>query len=80
MLKIISGANYAILRGQYNMDDITKPREMIRDKLPYGGAVNIRGEIVWRITKEEHDTMKARVLRLFESNDCMYCPCRSSWL
>jgi len=51
------------------MDDITKPREMIKDKLPYGRAVNIRGEIVWRITKEEHDTIKARVLSLFESND-----------
>lgn len=39
----------------------TKPRELIRDQLPYGGAVNIHGEIVWRITKEEHDAMKARV-------------------
>lgn len=48
------------------MDEITKPRELIRDQLPYGGAVNIRGEIVWRITKEEHDAMKARVLNLFE--------------
>jgi hypothetical protein len=51
------------------MDEITKPRELIRDQLPYGGAVNIRGEIVWRITKEEHDMMKARVLSLFESDD-----------
>jgi hypothetical protein len=51
------------------MDDITKPREFIRDQLPYGGAVNIRGEIVWRITKEEHDAMKARVLKLFEEYD-----------
>ena len=47
----------------------TKPRELIRDQLPYGGAVNIHGEIVWRITKEEHDAMKARVLCLFESDD-----------
>lgn len=45
------------------------PRELIKDQLPYGGAVNIRGEIVWRITKEEHDAMKARVLSLFESDD-----------
>jgi len=46
-----------------------KPRVFIRDQLPYGGAVNIRGEIVWLITKEEHDAMKARVLNLFEEED-----------
>jgi hypothetical protein len=41
----------------------------IKDKLPYGGAVNIRGQIVWRITKKEHDAMKARVLSLFEEDE-----------
>ncbi len=41
----------------------------IRDQLPYGGGVNIRGQIVWRITKEEHDAMKARVLSLFEEDE-----------
>jgi len=46
-----------------------KPYVFIKDKLPYGGAVNIHGEIVWRITKEEHDAMKARVLNLFEEDD-----------
>ncbi len=51
------------------MDEIAKPREFIKDQLPYGGAVNIRGEIVWRITKEEHEAMKARVLSLFENDD-----------
>jgi hypothetical protein len=45
------------------------PRVLIKDQLPYGGAVNIRGEIIWRITKEEHDAMKARVLSLFEDDD-----------
>lgn len=42
---------------------------LIRDQLPYGGAVNIHGKIIWRITKEEHDAMKARVLSLFEDDD-----------
>ena len=51
------------------METSKNPRELIRDQLPYGGAVNIHGEIVWRITKEEHDAMKARVLSLFESDD-----------
>ena len=51
------------------MEEIAKPREFIRDQLPYGGAVNIRGEIVWQITKEEHEAMKARVLSLFENDD-----------
>ena len=51
------------------MEEIVKPREFIRDQLPYGGAVNIRGEIVWQITKEEHEVMKARVLSLFENDD-----------
>lgn len=51
------------------MAETEMPRVMIRDQLPYGGAVNIRGQIVWRITKEEHDAMKERVLRLFEDDD-----------
>jgi hypothetical protein len=51
------------------MNESAKPRVFIKDQLPYGGAVNIRGEIVWRITKEEHDAMKARVLSLFENDD-----------
>ena len=45
------------------------PRVLIRDQLPYGCAVNIHGQIVWRIIKEEHDAMKARVLSLFEDDD-----------
>jgi uncharacterized protein with HEPN domain len=34
--------------------------------LPHGGAVNIRGEIVWRITKEELEEMKERVMSIFD--------------
>jgi len=51
------------------MEEIAGPREFIKDLLPYGGAVNIRGEIVWRITKEEYEAMKTRVLSLFENDD-----------
>ena len=51
------------------MEEIAEPRQFIEDLLPYGGAVNIRGEIVWQITKEEHEVMKARVLSLFENDD-----------
>ena len=51
------------------MEEIAEPREFIKDLLPYGGAVNIRGEIVWRITKEVHEAMKTRVLCLFENDD-----------
>jgi len=36
--------------------------------LPHGGAANIRGEIVWRITKEELEEMKARVMSIFEED------------
>jgi hypothetical protein len=50
-----------------------KPHVFIKDKLPYGGAVNIRGQIVWRITKKEHDAMKARVLSLFEEDEWDSC-------
>ncbi len=51
------------------MTECPKMRRSIRDQMPYGGAVNIQGKIVWRITKEEHDAMKSRVLSLFEDDD-----------
>ena len=41
-------------------------REMIKYKLPYGGAVNMRGEIVWRITKEEYEDLKKRLEDVFD--------------
>ena len=37
--------------------------EMLKDMLPLGGAVNIRGEITWRVTQEEFDEMKKKALR-----------------
>ena len=40
--------------------------EPISKKLPHGGAVNIRGEIVWRITKEELEEMRVRVMSIFD--------------
>lgn len=43
-------------------------REMIRYKLPYGGAVNMRGEIVWRVTKEEYEELKKRLEDIFDEN------------
>jgi hypothetical protein len=35
------------------------------NQLPYGGATNIYGRIVWAVTKEEHDKMMTRINRLF---------------
>jgi len=40
--------------------------EPISKRLPHGGAVNIRGEIVWRITKEEPEEMRVRVMSIFD--------------
>ena len=34
-------------------------------QLPYGGATDIHGCIVWVVTKEEHEKMMARINRLF---------------
>jgi len=43
--------------------------EPISRMLPYGGAANIRGEIVWRITKEELEEMKERVMSIFDEDE-----------
>jgi len=43
--------------------------EPISKKLPHGGAANIRGEIVWRITREELEEMKGRVMSIFDEDD-----------
>jgi len=43
--------------------------EPISKRLPYGGAANIRGEIVWRITKEELEEIKGRVMSIFDEDD-----------
>jgi hypothetical protein len=52
-----------------SMAECEKSHVFIRDQLPHGGAINIRGQKVWRITKEEHDAMKARVLSFFEEDE-----------
>jgi len=36
-----------------------------RNQLPYGGATDIHGRIVWAVTKEEHDQMLVRINKLF---------------
>jgi hypothetical protein len=36
-----------------------------KKQLPYGGATDIHGCIVWAVTKEEHEKMMARINRLF---------------
>jgi hypothetical protein len=36
-----------------------------RNQMPYGGAADIHGKIVWVISKEKHDEILARLKRLF---------------
>ena len=36
-----------------------------KNQLPYGGATDLHGRVVWAVTKEEHDKMLARINRLF---------------
>jgi hypothetical protein len=36
-----------------------------KNQLPYGGATDIHGRIVWVVSKKEHDEMMARINRLF---------------
>lgn len=40
--------------------------EMLKDMLPYGGAVNIHGEITWRVTEEEFIEMKRNLESIFD--------------
>ena len=35
-----------------------------KNQLPYGGATDLQGKIVWAVTKEEHDKMLDRINRL----------------
>jgi hypothetical protein len=41
---------------------------MLKDMLPYGGAVNIRGEITWRITEEEFEDMRKQLENIFDGS------------
>jgi hypothetical protein len=36
-----------------------------RNQMPYGGAADIHGKIVWVISKEKHDEILVRLKRLF---------------
>jgi len=36
-----------------------------KNQMPYGGATDIHGKIVWVITKERHDEIFERLKRLF---------------
>jgi hypothetical protein len=51
------------------MSEEAKVYDPIRNHLPYGGAVNIYGEIVWLITEEEHAALKERIRRIFAEDD-----------
>jgi len=35
------------------------------NQMPYGGATDIHGKIVWRVSKAEHDQMMARIRKAF---------------
>lgn len=41
---------------------------MLKDMLPYGGAVNIHGEITWRVTEEEFEDMKKQLENIFDGS------------
>lgn len=48
------------------MPEMPKNTEMLKYMLPYGGAVNIRGEITWRITKDEFKEMQKHLESIFD--------------
>ena len=35
------------------------------NQMPYGGATDIHGKILWKVSKEEHDQMMARIKKAF---------------
>ncbi len=49
--------------------EISMTREMLRHKLPYGGAVNLHGEIVWCVTDEEHEAMLKHLRDIFDEEE-----------
>ena len=42
--------------------------EMLKDMLPYGGAVNIHGKITWRVTEKEFNEMKRHLESIFDDS------------
>lgn len=56
-LSIMAGAVEESVVGQYY--------DPSKNQLPYGGATDLHGRVVWAVTKEEHDKMLARINHLF---------------
>ena len=50
---------------------------MIWYDLPYGGAVNMQGKVVWRVSKEEYETLKKRLEDIFDDDSVSQ---NSDWL
>lgn len=46
--------------------DLVAGTEMLKNLLPYGGAVNIHGEITWCVTKEEFKEMQKHLESIFD--------------
>jgi len=40
--------------------------EAEKELLPYGGAVNLHGEVVWRVTETEFKEMEAHLASIFD--------------
>lgn len=40
--------------------------DLNENKMPYGGATDIHGKIIWKVSKEEHDQMMARIKKAFK--------------
>jgi hypothetical protein len=59
---------------KYLRDELLKEKkmagtnEMLKDMLPYGGAVNIHGEITWRVTEKEFNEMKRNLECIFDDS------------
>ena len=51
-----------------NEDKMAGDNDMLKDMLPYGGAVNIRGEITWRVTEEEFNELKKNLESIFDES------------
>lgn len=43
-------------------------REIIKNQLPFGGAVDIHGNIVWRVTEEEFQELKRHLDNIFSDD------------
>jgi hypothetical protein len=42
--------------------------EMLKDLLPYGGAVNIHGKVTWCVTEEEFNELKRHLDSIFDES------------